>query len=98
MPSGVRFLTRAAAREAGLIGATFYWCLVIIRQNIVRTRHPPEVLTIRPGKEARRMSMRHSNVRRLGTLPNASGTLTRLAYAHAKEAGSTFDRYCGRRI
>ena len=54
MPSGVRFLTRTAAREAGLIGATFYRCLVIIRQNIVRTRHPPEVLTIRPRKEARR--------------------------------------------
>jgi AraC-like DNA-binding protein len=31
--------------------------------------------------------MGHSNARRLGTLPNASGTLTRLAYAHAKEGG-----------
>ena len=31
--------------------------------------------------------MRHSDARRLGTLPNASGTLTRLAYAHAKEGG-----------
>lgn len=31
--------------------------------------------------------MRHSDAKRLGTLPNAIGTLTRLAYAHAKEGG-----------
>jgi AraC-like DNA-binding protein len=31
--------------------------------------------------------MRHSAANRLGTLPNATGTLTRLAYAHAKASG-----------
>ena len=31
--------------------------------------------------------MGRSNARRLGTLPNAIGTLTRLAYAHAKVSG-----------
>ena len=31
--------------------------------------------------------MHHSDAKRLGTLPNATGTLTRLAYAHAKSNG-----------
>jgi hypothetical protein len=46
-------------------------------------------LIIDPGYEMEGNFMGDPDAKRLGTLPNANGTLTRLAYAHAKASGLT---------
>ncbi|MFY9879648.1 MAG: AraC family transcriptional regulator ligand-binding domain-containing protein [Pseudolabrys sp.] len=68
---------RTTLRKGGLIDATFHARLVIICQSFVDACHPRQ--------EGGSMGL--SDTRRFGALPNATGTIARLAYAHAKASG-----------
>jgi AraC-like DNA-binding protein len=74
-------------RHARLIDATFCWRLVNICQSFVAARQAGTRLKVDLALPAGGEVMGRSDARRLGTLPNANGTLTRLAYAHAKVSG-----------
>jgi AraC-like DNA-binding protein len=72
-----------------LIDATSRGRLAIVCQAFVRTCRPRQATFDHRCrlKWVAEQAMRDPSAKRLGTLPNASGTITRLAYARSKEAG-----------
>jgi AraC-like DNA-binding protein len=72
-----------------LIYATSRGRLAIICQTFVRTCRLRQTATDHRSrlKQIVEQAMRDPTARRLGPLPSASGTITRLAYARSKEAG-----------
>jgi AraC-like DNA-binding protein len=75
----------------GLIVPTFGQSLVMIRQSVARRCHLAEerinrraALEYRRSNVMGRLDAENPGAPRFGTLPDAIGTLTRLAYAHAK--------------